>query len=408
MSKTVNNTLNNTVSTIERGFPDAEYQARTERCQALMAERNLAAILVCTEPEVRYFTGFHTPFWQSPTRPWFTVIPATGKPIAVIPSIGGPSMSATWIDDIRTWSSPQPEDDGISLLTECLREVVASESGAGGTESTHIGLPMGPETHVRMPLNDVDRLRTDISGFASFADATDIIVALRMVKSEAEIAKHKHVCGIVSNAFDRMGDILSIGMTERQAFAAFRAEILAQGADDVPYLVGATGPGGVDDIIRQPSDRVIAAGDLLIFDTGSTIDGYFSDFDRNYAFGHADQGAKDAYRAVWESTEAGLEAVRPGATTTEIFEAMNAVLKANGSLGNDVGRMGHGLGMQVTEWPSHTATDGTIIQENMVLTLEPGLVWAPGKAMVHEENIVVRADGAELLSRRAAPELPII
>ncbi len=386
----------------ERGFPTAEYQARTKRCQAMMAERDLAAIMVCTEPEVRYFTGFHTPFWQSPTRPWFTVIPATGKPIAVIPSIGGPSMSATWIDDIRTWSSPQPEDDGISLLTECLRDVVATSGSA------HIGLPMGPETHVRMPLNDVDRLRADVGGFATFVDATDVIVGLRMVKSEAEIAKHQQICGIVSNAFDRMGDILSVGMTERQAFATFRAEILAQGADDVPYLVGATGPGGVGDIIKQPSDRVIEPGDLLIFDTGSTIDGYFSDFDRNYAFGHADQAAKDAYRAVWEATEAGLEVARPGATTTDIFEAMNAVLKANGSLGNDVGRMGHGLGMQVTEWPSHTATDETVIQENMVLTLEPGLSWAPGKAMVHEENIVVRADGAELLSRRAAPELPII
>jgi Xaa-Pro aminopeptidase len=362
-----------------------------------MNTAGIGALLLCTEPEVRYFTGFHTPFWQSPTRPWFLVVPSAGKPIAVIPSIGGPSMSATWIDDVRTWSSPQPDDDGVSLLVDCLQEVV----GETGT----VGVPMGPETHVRMPLRDLDRLR---GVFGSFADATDIIRGLRMVKSEAEIEKHAYICGVVSNAFDQLPELLSTGMTERQAFAAFRVEILRQGADDVPYLVGATGPGGIDDIIRQPTDRVIADGDLLIFDTGSTFDGYFSDFDRNFAFTHADQGAKDAYQAVWEATEAGLEAVRPGATTTQVFEAMNAVLKANGSLGNDVGRMGHGLGMQVTEWPSHTADDNTVLEENMVLTLEPGLLWEPGKAMVHEENLVVRASGAELLSRRAAPEIPII
>jgi len=87
---------------------------------------------------------------------------------------------------------------------------------------------------------------------------------------------------------------------------------------------------------------------------------------------------------------------------------MNRVLERNGSIGNDVGRMGHGLGMQVTEWPSHTASDDTVIEENMVLTLEPGLNWAPGKAMVHEENLVVRSSGPELLSRRAAATLPII
>ena len=379
-----------------RGFADSEFAERTRRCQELMAERGLSALLVCTEPEVRYLTGFFTPFWQSPTRPWFTVVPATGKPIAVIPSIGGPSMRATWIDDVRTWSSPQPLDDGVSLLIATLREV-----GGDGT----IGLPMGPETHVRMPLKDLDLVREAVGGFI---DATDVITSLRMVKSEAEIAKHRHICGLVSSAFEALPSILSTGMTERQAFRTFREEILRQGADDVPYLVGATGPGGIDDIIRQPSDRTIEAGDLLIFDTGSTYDGYFSDFDRNFAFGHADQGAKDAYRAVWEATEAGLEAIRPGATTTQVFEAMNTVLKANGSLGNDVGRMGHGLGMQVTEWPSHTADDDTELLENMVLTLEPGLVWAPGKAMVHEENLVVRADGPEMLSRRAAPELPII
>ena len=106
------------------------------------------------------------------------------------------------------------------------------------------------------------------------------------------------------------------------------------------------------------------------------------------------------------ATEAGFEACKPGATTSDVFRAMNDVLKANGSLGNDVGRMGHGLGMQVTEWPSHTATDETPIEANMVLTLEPGLVWAPGKAMVHEEHIVVGTDGSEWLSRRADPGRP--
>ena len=362
-----------------------------------MAERRVDALIVCTEPEVRYFTGFHTPFWQSPTRPWFAVVPASGKPVAVIPSIGGPSMSATWLDDVRTWSSPRPDDDGVTLLADTVRELAGTDA--------RVGMPMGPETHVRMPLADVDRLRALLG---DVVDVTDIIRSLRMVKSEREIAKHRVICGIVSDAFDRLPHIVSAGMTERAAFQAFRAEIFAQGADDVPYLVGATGPGGIDDIIRQPSDRVIADGDLLIFDTGSTFDGYFSDFDRNFAFGHADQAAKDAYQAVWEATEAGLAACRPGATTTDIFTAMNQVLKANGSLGNDVGRMGHGLGMQVTEWPSHTATDNTPIEENMVLTLEPGLLWAPGKAMVHEENLVVRSDGPELLSRRAAPQLPII
>ncbi len=387
----------------ERGFPDSEFEARAAGAQALMADLGLDVLLVCTEPEVRYLTGFHTPFWQSPTRPWFVVLPAEGRPVAVIPSIGASAMNATWVNDIRTWPSPRPSDDGLGLLVETLAELVGQTSS---NENVSIGLPMGHETHVRMPLADLDVLRERVAP-ARFVDATEVVRTLRMVKSDREIAKMAHICDVVSGAFEGLGDLLSIGMTEREAFKSFRIDLLQRGADDVPYLVGASGP-GFDDIIKQPSDRVIERGDLLMFDTGSLYDGYSSDFDRYVAFGRADADAQRAYSTVWAATEAGLAAVRPGATTSDLWRAMADVLDAGGSLGNSVGRLGHGLGMQVTEWPSNTADDNTVLQEGMVLTLEPGLTWAPGRMMVHEENLVVRADGPEMLSRRASSELPIL
>jgi Xaa-Pro dipeptidase len=83
-------------------------------------------------------------------------------------------------------------------------------------------------------------------------------------------------------------------------------------------------------------------------------------------------------------------------------------MDADGALGNDVGRIGHGLGMQLTEWPSHRPGDTTVLREGMVITLEPGMEFAPSKVMVHEENIVIRDGAPEILSRRAPSELPII
>ena len=98
----------------------------------------------------------------------------------------------------------------------------------------------------------------------------------------------------------------------------------------------------------------------------------------------------------------------PGATTSDVWAAMWNVLEKGGAIGNNVGRLGHGLGMQLTEWPSNTQDDQTTLEPGVVLTLEPGMEFAPGKQMVHEENILITNDGAELLSRRAAAEIPVI
>ncbi len=388
-----------------RGFAEKEFEERVERAQNLMQENALSALLLCTEAEVRYFTGFHTPFWQSPTRPWFLILPLNGKPVAVIPSIGEVSMKETWIDDIRTWSSPNPSDEGVSLLSNTLNEILAIASNQSNS-GLEIGLPMGNETHLRMPLVDFTKLKEMIHPH-TFTDATEIIKSLRSVKSEAEINKISKICEIVSNGFASLPDLLNVGMTEREAFKAFRLKLLELGADEVPYLVGATGS-GFSDIIKQPSDRVIQPGDLVMFDTGSTYDGYFSDFDRNMAFHFADDKAKYAYQIVWEATEAALKLASPGKTTTDLWAAMGSVLETESTRNESVGRFGHGLGMQVTEWPSNTDNDATLLQEGMVLTVEPNLTWGDGHIMVHEENFVVRADGIELLSRRADSELQII
>lgn len=378
-----------------RGFTLSEFQRRALGAQTLMLDRGLDALLLTTEFDVQYFTGFFTPFWQSPTRPWFVVLPVAGDPIAVIPSIGEATMSETWVTDIRTWSAPQPADDGISILSEAL----AGTSGPNG----RIGVPLGHETHVRMPLTDYGRLTAGLPDM-QFVDATDVVRTMRMTKSAEEIQKIAHICSVVSASFDGIGELLSVGMTEREAFKAFKIDLMQRGADDVPYLVGSTGP-YFENVIKQPSDRIIESGDLIMFDTGSKWDGYSSDFDRYFSFGNASDGAKAAYETVWDATEAGLEMLKPGVTTSELWKAMADVLTAGGSQGNSVGRLGHGLGMQVTEWPSNTETDGTVITEGMVLTLEPGMSWAPGHMMLHEENVVVQASGARLLSTRAAERL---
>ena len=383
----------------ERGFPQIEFEQRLEKAQRLMSEKDLDVVLFCTEAEVRYFTGFLTQFWQSPTRPWFLCLPGKGNPVAVIPEIGADCMERTWIEDIRTWSSPHPDDDGISLLQETLEEL------SGGSKK--IGLPMGSESTLRMPFQDFKMLQERLKGY-EFNDATPLIQKLRMVKSELEIEKISYVCQLVSHVFETLPEWLLEEQTEIDVFRRFKIECLKEGVDDVSYLVGGAGLGGYSDIISPPKDKKLISGDVLILDTGCTFDGYFCDFDRNYALQKADDDVRNAYRVVYQATDAGLEAAVPGNTAADVFRAMNRVLETNGAKGGQVGRMGHGLGMQLTEWPSNAVFDNTVLENGMVLTLEPGMQFGENKIMVHEENLVIREEGPQLLTRRAPEELPVI
>ncbi len=356
-------------------------------------------LIFTTEPNVRYFSGFMTQFWESPTRPWFLVIPANGKPIAVIPEIGGSGMHQTWIDDVRTWPSPRPDDEGISLLVGLI-EALPKRFG-------RVGMTFGAESVIRMPVADLERLRQQLRHF-EWKDFSKQAHCQRMVKSEREIEKIRYICQVASDGFEALPSSMQRGMTETEVVRKMKIDLLERGADTVPYIVSGSGPGGYDSIIMGPTDRVLTQGDVLMIDTGATFDGYFCDFDRNWAFGDADEATQAAYEVVWQATEAGFEAARPGATTSDLWQAMNRVMSEGGSLGNAVGRLGHGLGMQLTERPSNTMTDATVLTPGMVLTLEPGMMFRPGRQMVHEENIVITEEGAQWLSRRASRALPVI
>ncbi|MCB1397812.1 MAG: aminopeptidase P family protein [Rhodobacteraceae bacterium] len=375
------------------GFDTAEFRARVARAQTLMAPHGLGALLLTTEPEVRYFSGFLTRFWESPTRPWFLLLPAEGDPVAVIPSIGAPVMRRTWIADIRSWRSPDLHDDGVSLLAETIRDRVGDAP---------VGLPDGPETHLRMPLKDLRRLARKVRLASDFG----ILRQLRMIKSAAEIARIRTACTIAGRAFARVPEIAQPGIPLSRVFRDFQRLCLDEGADWVPYLAGGAGPLGYDDVISPASDRALQAGDVLMLDTGLVRDGYFCDFDRNFALGRPDPRVAAAHARLLDATGAAMEIARPGATAADLFHAMDRVL-TGGSGGNDAGRYGHGLGMSLTEWPSLIPDDHTVLEPGMVLTLEPSAPTADGQLLVHEENIVIR-DGAPDPLSAFSSTLPVI
>jgi Xaa-Pro aminopeptidase len=381
-----------------RGFGEREFRRRVVALQAAMGRAGFAALLLTTPADVFYVTGFLTRFWESPARPWFVIVPATGDPVAVIPSIGAALMGSTWVKDIRTWDAPQPGDDGVTLLAATLRDLLPARG--------RLGVPMGLETHLRMPLADYARV-IELIAPRGVGDATEVVQRVREIKSEAEIAKIRATARAADAAFARVAEFAREGAPLEAVFRRFQGVLLEEGADWVSYVAGGAGPGGYGDVISPADARPLARGDVLMLDTGAVRDGYFCDFDRNWAIGVADDAARRAHGALFAATEAALAAVRPGMRAHDLHRVIVDALTAEGAVAGG-GRLGHGLGITLTEWPSFTPQDSTELRAGMVLTIEPGVEIAPGRIMVHEENIVLRDSGAELLSTRAPAELPVL
>ena len=382
----------------ERGFAKEEFEQRLIRAQKIMKSYKLDGLLLTSPQNIRYFTGYDSQFWESPTRPWFVVVPSSGKPIGIVPEIGESEFKKTWLDDIKSWPSPRPDDEGISLVKSTLDDLQKIYG--------QIGAEFGKEMAIRMPVRDLLKLKEIIK--TNIVDGSDAIWDMRMIKTNNEIERIKFICSIASDAYNSLPAKLAIGDTERAAVNKLKIDILNRGADNVPFMPGISGPGGVSQIVCGPSDRILENGDILFIDTGSTFDGYFCDFDRNFAFGSVSSDVERVNEVLWQATEAGIKAAVPGATTLDVFNAMNKIIEDGGAIGNNVGRLGHGLGLQLTEPPSHRPEEKTIIKENMVLTIEPGIEYEKDKMLVHEENIVIHKDGAELITKRAPREIPII
>jgi Xaa-Pro dipeptidase len=257
-----------------------------------------------------------------------------------------------------------------------------------------------------MAPGDLLRLR-EAMPFA-MVDGAAVLRELRFVKSAAEIAHIRHICGIACDGFDELPRLLRIGDSEKEICRKFAADLLLRGADKVPYTAIGTGAGGYSSIIQGPTDRRLDEGDILLIDTGAKYAGYYCDFDRNLAIGEPPDAAKRIHEVLWRATEAGIAAARPGNTAADVFLAQAKVLEDAGIVLGNVGRFGHGLGKSMTEHPSNKPEDRTVLKPGAVLTIEPSAMYGDGKILVHEEDLVVTAAEPLLLTRRAPREMPVI
>lgn len=230
---------------------------------------------------------------------------------------------------------------------------------------------------------------------------------MRMIKTPEEIKKIKESQRLTDEAFNYITKKIKVGMSEKDVAFDIEYFIRKNGAQRIAFdLIVLSGrktsmPHGT------PSDNKIQCGDFLTMDIGSVVDGYHSDMTRTIAIKSVDKEKESIYNIVLNAQNTAIKTVKPGVKCQNVDKSARDVIYNKGFKGCFGHSTGHSLGLEIHEMPSFSINDNTILSENMVMTIEPGIYIKDKFGVRIEDMIVVNKNGCENITK-SPKELIII
>lgn len=344
---------------------------RLERLREVLRERDAAAVLLSRPADIRWAVGFR----------------GSNALLAVT------ADAAHFITDGRYITQAAEEVTGAEIHTP-------GDDLAGHVESLRL---LGDGGKVLISADDVtlaefDKLVAKLPGY-ELVPSTGLITRLRASKEEGEIESIRRAQALTEAVFEHILPMIAVDVSERDLAAEIAYQHLKTGASAMAFEpIVASGRRAALPHARA-SSKPIAAGDVVLIDMGCYLDGYASDMTRTLVVGDAEPALAAAYDAVLEAQLAAIQTIRAGISTVQPDAAARAVLAEHGLEEYFTHSTGHGLGLEVHEWPRLSRHVDEPIPQNAVLTVEPG-VYLPERFGIRIEDLVVaRADGAEVLTR---------
>jgi Xaa-Pro dipeptidase len=376
--------------------PQGEIEGRLQRLRSRMSQSDLELVVLTGQNNIEYFSNHRSLSWTSNSRPMFFLV---GLEEAI--------LVASTAEERNYQSQKRPFRAAFyhGFLPDAV-PVVLAEARKLSRSAPSVGIDYGVDMFGRGTLALLRAIERGLN--RGLCEASELIWSVRMIKSRFEADMKKAAFRIANGAFDAALSEARIGMTEAELFRSIQSRIVLSGAercDPFPVVFSS----GEFVYNRWPSDRKLAAGDYIWTDFRSTFAGYPADRNRIAKAGNAEPWEETCYERVRRLTLELVNGIRPGMTGGGIH-ALFKDLWAAADLGpvySRAARIGHGGGMDLTEPPSIMAESEEVIQEGMILHVEPKLE-INGAIFQFEEVVYVTKEHNEFLAELCPERLPIV
>jgi Xaa-Pro aminopeptidase len=351
---------------------------RRKRAAGAAKAAGVDALLVTHLPDVRWLCGF------------------TGSNAALVLVCGKSARRSVLFTDGRYTAQAKAEAVGIKVVIAAKSAAIAACEWLTAAGVSRCGFDEGNTTVAALK-----QMQAAVPAGVRrklFQPVGFLVAKLRWVKDPDEIAKVRAAAALGCRLFEGILGTMRTGMTETAVAAEMEHAARLAGAEAMsfPTIVASGVRSGLPH--GTASSAKLPRRGFVTLDFGIVLDGYCSDMTRTVHMGRALAGERDVYDAVLEAQEAGVAAVRAGATGGDVDEAARSVLRRAGLADWFTHSTGHGVGLEIHEGPRLAAKQTQALESGMVITIEPG-IYLPGKFGVRiEDMVLVTAQGGEILT----------
>lgn len=359
------------------------FHGRLVSAQGLTTARDVAGLILFPSPNLYYLSGFEE---EPAERHLLFIVTPTGHAMVAPAMYEEQIIEETYLDQVYAW------DDGDDPME--VVEVAFDDVGLSGTDGTVL---IDDTMFARFTLD----LREALPA-ASFRLVSELLGELRITKDDSEIGALREAARLSDEVCAEIRALGSdaVGMTEREVVALMRSRFDELGGHGFSFdpIVG-SGPNGAKPHYRH-GDRTIRAGEPVVLDFGTVVDGYPGDQTRTVVFeGEPPAEFAQIHEIVRAAFDAAIETVEPGIEAQEVDRTARAVIEEAGYGEQFLHRTGHGLGLEVHEEPYIVEGNDRLLEPGMVHSVEPGIYLDGHFGARVEDIVVVTEDGCEQLNQ---------